>query len=46
MKDAAMKDETAAEQATDRAELINAVGLHARPFGQAHTACQDLRLPR
>ena len=26
-----MKDETAAEQATDRAELINAVGLHARP---------------
>src|ERR1700727_2811245 len=31
MKDAAMKDETAAEQATDRAELINAVGLHARP---------------
>ena len=31
MKDAAMKDETATEQATDRAELINAVGLHARP---------------
>jgi phosphocarrier protein HPr len=31
MKDAAMKDETAAEQAIDRAELINAVGLHARP---------------
>ena len=31
MKDAAMKDETAAEQATDRAELINVVGLHARP---------------
>jgi phosphocarrier protein HPr len=31
MKDAAMKDETAAEQATNRAELINAVGLHARP---------------
>jgi phosphocarrier protein HPr len=31
MKDAAMKDETAAEQATDHAELINAVGLHARP---------------
>jgi phosphocarrier protein HPr len=31
MKDAAMKDETAAEQATDCAELINAVGLHARP---------------
>jgi len=31
MKDAVMKDETAAEQATDRAELINAVGLHARP---------------
>ena len=26
-----MKDETAAEQATDHAELINAVGLHARP---------------
>ena len=31
MKDAAMKDETAAEQATDHAELTNAVGLHARP---------------
>src|SRR5271154_2702964 len=31
MKDAAMKDETASERATDRAELINAVGLHARP---------------
>jgi phosphocarrier protein len=31
MKDAAMKDETSAEQATDRAELTNAVGLHARP---------------
>ena len=26
-----MKDETAAEQVTDRAELINTVGLHARP---------------
>ena len=26
-----MKDHTATEQATDRAELINAVGLHARP---------------
>jgi phosphocarrier protein len=26
-----MKDDTATEQATDRAELINAVGLHARP---------------
>jgi phosphocarrier protein HPr len=31
MKDAAIKDETAAEQVTDRAELINTVGLHARP---------------
>jgi phosphocarrier protein HPr len=31
MKDAAMKDETADEQASDGAELINAVGLHARP---------------
>jgi phosphocarrier protein HPr len=31
MKEAAMKDETAAEQATDYAELTNAVGLHARP---------------
>ena len=31
MKDAAMKDETAAEQATDHTELTNAVGLHARP---------------
>jgi len=31
MKDAAMKDEAAAEQAADHAELINAVGLHARP---------------
>ena len=31
MKDAAMKDEMAAEEAADRAELINAVGLHARP---------------
>ena len=26
-----MKDETAAEQASDHAELTNAVGLHARP---------------
>ena len=26
-----MKEEPAAEQASDRAELINAVGLHARP---------------
>ena len=26
-----MKDLTATEQATDRAELVNAVGLHARP---------------
>jgi len=26
-----MKDDTAIEQAADRAELINAVGLHARP---------------
>ena len=26
-----MKDETAAEQATDHTELTNAVGLHARP---------------
>ena len=26
-----MKDLTATEQVTDRAELINAVGLHARP---------------
>ena len=26
-----MKDHTATEQATDRAELVNAVGLHARP---------------
>jgi len=26
-----MKEEPAAEQAADRAELINAVGLHARP---------------
>jgi phosphocarrier protein HPr len=31
MKDPAMRDHTATEQATDRAELINAVGLHARP---------------
>jgi phosphocarrier protein len=31
MKDPAMKDHTATEQATDRAELVNAVGLHARP---------------
>lgn len=31
MKDPAMKDHTASEQATDRAELVNAVGLHARP---------------
>jgi phosphocarrier protein HPr len=31
MKDAAMDDQTATEQATDRAELVNAVGLHARP---------------
>ncbi len=31
MKDPAMKDHAATEQATDRAELINAVGLHARP---------------
>ena len=31
MKDAAMKDETSAEQAAGHAELINAVGLHARP---------------
>jgi phosphocarrier protein HPr len=31
MKDPAMKDHTATEHATDRAELINAVGLHARP---------------
>ena len=26
-----MKDLTATEQVTDRAELVNAVGLHARP---------------
>ena len=26
-----MKDHAATEQATDRAELVNAVGLHARP---------------
>ena len=26
-----MRDHTVTEQATDRAELINAVGLHARP---------------
>ena len=31
MKDPAIKDHTATEQASDRAELINAVGLHARP---------------
>jgi phosphocarrier protein HPr len=31
MKDPAMKDHPAGEQATDRAELVNAVGLHARP---------------
>ena len=31
MKDPAMKDHTATEHATDRTELINAVGLHARP---------------
>jgi phosphocarrier protein HPr len=31
MSDPAMKDDTATEQAADRAELINAVGLHARP---------------
>jgi phosphocarrier protein HPr len=31
MKDQAMKHLTATEQATDCAELINAVGLHARP---------------
>jgi phosphocarrier protein len=31
MKDPAMKNLTATEQATDRAELVNDVGLHARP---------------
>ena len=31
MNDAAMKEEPPAEQATDHAELTNAVGLHARP---------------
>jgi phosphocarrier protein HPr len=31
MKDPAMKDLGPAEQASDRAELVNAVGLHARP---------------
>jgi phosphocarrier protein len=31
MTDPAMKDDTATEQAADCAELINAVGLHARP---------------
>jgi len=31
MKDPAMKGHTVTEQATDRAELINEVGLHARP---------------
>jgi phosphocarrier protein HPr len=31
MKDPAMKDHTATEHATDRAELVNEVGLHARP---------------
>jgi phosphocarrier protein HPr len=31
MKDPAMKDHTATEQAIDCAELVNAVGLHARP---------------
>jgi phosphocarrier protein len=31
MKDPAMKDHPATEQASDRAELVNEVGLHARP---------------
>jgi phosphocarrier protein HPr len=31
MSDPAMKDHTATDQASDRAELVNAVGLHARP---------------
>jgi phosphocarrier protein HPr len=31
MTDKAMKDPVATEQASDRAELVNAVGLHARP---------------
>jgi phosphocarrier protein len=31
MKDPAMKDLAATEQASDRSELVNAVGLHARP---------------
>ena len=31
MTDKAMKDPVATEQASDRAELVNAVGLHPRP---------------
>ena len=31
MKDPAMKDHAATEEASDSAELVNAVGLHARP---------------
>jgi phosphocarrier protein len=31
MKDTGIKGSVATEQASDRAELVNAVGLHARP---------------